>query len=135
MGVMLLFFFFCFFLSFSLCTHPLLHSHSCSCLSQPPGSQPLTSVSGVSAGSLLHGGDRDTADPVADPFPISRLCLHPLTQLVALGARATLRSSFSVFPPEFGKLNSVLCLPSPQNHKLHKETHSICFGHHCIPSA
>lgn len=107
-----------FFLSFLLCVQPLLHSHSGSWPQPPPGSQPRTSVSGVTSGSLLHNGDRDTADPVTDPFPISRLCLQPFTQPLAPGAQATLRSSFSVSPPEFRKLNS-MCLP------YHKTVSSI----------
>lgn len=85
--------------SFSLRAPSYLSSHGCSCPSQPSSSPPQTSVSGVISGLLLHGDDRDTADPVTDLFPIGRLCLHsptpPDLQLLAAGARATLQSNVS----------------------------------------
>ena len=112
-------FWFCFLsLSFSLWAPSFLSSHGCSCPSQPSSSPPQTSVSGVISGLLLHGDDRDTADPVTDLFLIGRLCLHsptpPDLQLLAAGARATLRSSVSAYLPKFGKVNS-MCL---SHHKI-----------------
>lgn len=47
----------------------------------PPGPQTQTRVFRGISGLLLHGDGRDTADPVADSFPISRRCRHPPTPL------------------------------------------------------